>query len=201
MLSATGTGSPQRDGFLNFAGNVGGPFSFPNGSDNDVTATGNLSAALNSQTFLGEPCTVSQCGNTVTATGPLSLVVAAGVVRKLVEGGVGATSSGANRFITLANSFNSDNFGDNPNLPPANVLAARHAGKPFTLHRNAMRRCGGTQVQPGPAAAASGVADEGQQPASSSSRQEVECRRPRKPSAASGRRSKTVEPKSDSQHD
>ena len=79
-----------EDGFLNFAVNAGGPFSFPNGSDNNVTATGSLSAALNSQTFLGEPCPVAQCGNTVTATGPLSLVVAAGVVRRLVEGGVGA---------------------------------------------------------------------------------------------------------------
>ncbi len=104
------------DGFLNFATNVGGLFSFPNGSDNEITATGSLSAAFNSQTFLGEPCSVSQCGNTVTANGPLSLVVAAGVVRKLVEAG--------SFEITLANSFNSGDFEDNPNLPPANVLAA-----------------------------------------------------------------------------
>lgn len=108
------------DGFLNFAGNVGAPFSYPNASDNDISATGNLSAAFNSQTFLGEPCSASQCGNTVTADGPLSLVVAAGVVRKLVEGNFG---------ITLANSFNSSSFPANPNLPPANVLAASNPNK------------------------------------------------------------------------
>ena len=99
-------------GSLNFAINTGAPFSYPNGSDNLVTATGGLSVAFNSQTFLGEPCSVAQCGNTVTA-GPLSLVVAAGVVRKLVAGG-----------ITFANSFNSAMFDDNPNLPPVTVLAA-----------------------------------------------------------------------------
>ena len=42
-------------GFLNFAINAGAPFSYPNGSDNLVTATGGLSVAFNSQTFLGEP--------------------------------------------------------------------------------------------------------------------------------------------------
>ena len=57
---------------------------------------------------------MSQCGNTVTADGPLSLAVAAGVVRKLVA---------ADSFnITLANSFNSGDFPDNPNL--SSVLAA-----------------------------------------------------------------------------
>jgi hypothetical protein len=107
-VSAGGGGA-----FLNFAINVGGPFSFPNGSDNLVKATG-LSAAFNSQTFLGEPCSLSQCGNTVNADGPFSLVVAAGVVRRLVEGG-----------ITFANSFNSSTFPPNPNLSSTSVLAAR----------------------------------------------------------------------------
>jgi hypothetical protein len=109
-VSAGGDG-----GFLNFAINSGGPFSFPQGSDSTVRATGNLSAALNSQTFLGESCSVSQCGNRVPADGPLSLAVAAGVVRKLVEAG--------SFDITLANSFNSGDFPDNPDL--SNVLAAR----------------------------------------------------------------------------
>ena len=99
-------------GFLNFAINAGAPFSYPNGSDNLVTATGGLSVAFNSQTFLGEPCALAQCGNTVTA-GPLSLVVASGVVRRLVAGG-----------ITFANSFNSSTFPDNPNLSSTTVLAA-----------------------------------------------------------------------------
>ena len=45
--------------------------------------------------------------------GPLSLVVAAGVVRELVAGG-----------ITFANSFNSSTFPDNPNLSSTTVLAA-----------------------------------------------------------------------------
>ncbi len=116
-----------NDGSLNFAINAGGPFSFPNGSDNEVTATGGLSAALNSQTFLGEPCSVSQCGNTVTANGPLSLAVAAGVVRKLVEAG--------NFDITFANSFNSDDFEDNPNLDPVNILSASGA-QGNTLRQN-----------------------------------------------------------------
>ena len=58
---------------------------------------------------------MAQCGNTLTANGPFSLVVAAGVVGKLVEEAFG---------ITFANSFNSDTFPDNPNLPPVTVLAA-----------------------------------------------------------------------------
>ena len=104
-------------GVLNFATNVGG-FGVPNGSDNDVTATGSLSAAFNSQTFLGEGCTVALCGNTVTANGPLSLVVAAGVVNRLVEGAFG---------ITLANSFNSSTFPPIAIRPPpmSSLRAAR----------------------------------------------------------------------------
>jgi len=101
-----------EQGALNFAINTGAPFSFPNGSDNLVTATGGLSVAFNSRTFLGESCPSDVCGNTVTA-GPLSLVIAAGVVRKLVVGG-----------ITFANSFNSSTFPDNPNLPSTDVFAA-----------------------------------------------------------------------------
>jgi hypothetical protein len=100
-------------GFLNFAV-ASGLFGQPggaNGSDNDVTATGSLSAALNSQTFLGEACPVGPCGNEVNANGPFSLVVAAGVVQRLVEGG-----------ITFANSFNSGSFPPKP--PSTNVLAA-----------------------------------------------------------------------------
>ena len=132
-----------RGNFLSFAVNAGGPFSFPNGSDNIVTATNSLSAALNSQTFLGESCSEAKCGNTVTANGPLSLVVAAGVVRKLVEGGVGTTSAGANRFITLANSFNSGDFEDNPNLPDANVSSLRFA--PTTFAGGSSNGSGGGQ--------------------------------------------------------
>jgi hypothetical protein len=130
-----------EDGFLNFATNVGSPFSYPNASDNDITASGSLSAAFNSQTFLGEPCSVSQCGNTVTANGPFSLVVAAGVVRKLVEGG-----------ITFANSFNSDDFGDNPNLdddpnfPDTTVLAAGNRFAPTTFANGSSNRSGGGQL-------------------------------------------------------
>ena len=104
------------DGFLNFAVNVGG--SGGRGSDSRVTATGSLSAAFQSQTVLGDTCVDASnpgCGNVVTAQGPLSLVVAAGVVGKLVQ---------AMPFrITLANSFNSDTFPNQP-LPTANVLAA-----------------------------------------------------------------------------
>jgi hypothetical protein len=130
-----------EDGFLNFAGNVGGPFSYPNASDNDITAAGNLSAAFNSQTFLGEPCTVSQCGNTVTADGPFSLVVAAGVVRKLVTGG-----------ITFANSFNSGDFGDNPNLdddpnfPDTTVFAGGNRFAPTTFANGSSNGSGGGQL-------------------------------------------------------
>jgi hypothetical protein len=105
-------------GFLNFAV-ASGLFGQPggaNGSDNDVTATGSLSAALNSQTVLGEACPVGPCGNEVNANGPWSLVVAAGVVKRLVEGDFG---------ITFANSFNSSTFPPNPNLSSTSVLAAR----------------------------------------------------------------------------
>ena len=99
-------------GVLDFATNVGGLGG--RGSDSRVTATGSLSAAFQSQTRLGDQCTDASnpgCGNVVTANGPLSLVVAAGVVGKLVEGG-----------ITFANSFNSADFPPQP--PPATVLAA-----------------------------------------------------------------------------
>jgi hypothetical protein len=100
-------------GFLNFAGNLGSLLTFPNGSDNDVAATGSLSAAFNSQTILGEGCSTTLCGNLVRANGPLSLVVAAGVVSRIVTGGFG---------ITLANSFNSDNFPTRPQS--TSILAA-----------------------------------------------------------------------------
>ena len=72
------------EGFLNFATNVG--VGGGRGSDSRITSTGSLSAALQSQTFLGDQCTNANdpgCGNVVTANGPLSLVVAAGVVGKL----------------------------------------------------------------------------------------------------------------------
>jgi hypothetical protein len=103
------------DGSLDFAVNLGG--SGGRGSDSRVSATGGLSAAFQSQTVLGSQCVNASnpgCGNVVTATGPLSLVAAAGVVGKeVVQIGPG---------ITLANSFNEDQF---PNQPlPGTALAA-----------------------------------------------------------------------------
>ncbi len=103
------------DGFLNFAVNVGGRGG--RGSDSRVSATNNLSVAFQSQTVLGGTCVNANnpgCGNVVTAIGPLSLVVAAGVVGKeVVQDGPG---------ITLANSFNADTFPPQP--LPATSLAA-----------------------------------------------------------------------------
>ena len=128
------------DGFLNFAVNVGG--SGGRGSDSRVTATDSLSAAFQSQTVLGDTCVDASnpgCGNVVTANGPLSLVVAAGVVGKeVVQDGPG---------ITLANSFNSDTFPNQP-LPTANVLAARNANSfaPTTFADGSSNGSGGGQL-------------------------------------------------------
>jgi hypothetical protein len=115
-------------GILNFATNVGGfgglgdpNTEIPNGSDNDITTTGGFSWASNSQTGLGETCPQGPCGNTVSATGPFSLVVAAGVVRRIVAGGPG---------ITLANSFNSANFPPRTTWPPNTLAAQRNTSRP-----------------------------------------------------------------------
>ncbi len=78
---------------LNIATNVGG-FGAPgnpnteiaNGSDNDITTTGGFSWAYSSQTALGELCPQGPCGSTVSATGPFSFVIAAGVVRRIRRG-------------------------------------------------------------------------------------------------------------------
>jgi hypothetical protein len=102
-------------GFLNFATTLGSFGGEANGSDNDVTATGSLSAAFNFQGPFSEACPLGPCGNTVTATGLLSLVAAIGVVQRLVTGAFG---------ITLAIPFNSAIFPPNPNPPATNVLAA-----------------------------------------------------------------------------
>ena len=72
---------------------------------------------------------------TVTANGPLSLVVAAGVVNKLVEGAFG---------ITLANSFNSGAFPPN-NPASTNVLAADNVVGP-TIFATGNNTNGGTQT-------------------------------------------------------
>ena len=117
-------------GILNFATNVGGfgglgdpNTEIPNGSDNDITTTGGFSWASNSQTALGDTCPQGPCGNTVTATGPFSYVIAAGVVRKIVEGGPGPS-------FVWANSNNSDDFPDRTTWPPTTLAAQRNTMRP-----------------------------------------------------------------------
>ena len=128
------------EGSLDFAVNVGGRGG--RGSDSTVSATGGLAAALQSQTFLGSQCVDASnpgCGNVVTATGPLALVVAAGVVGKEVVRDVPG--------ITLANSFNADTF-PNQTLPTANVLAASNSNRfaPTTVANGSSNGSGGGQV-------------------------------------------------------
>jgi hypothetical protein len=89
-----------EDGFLNIATTVGNAFSNPNGSENDVTATGSLSLAFSVQPpFITPSCPAAPCGNVVTANGPLSLVGAIGLVSRMLVGDFG---------ITLGTPFNAD---------------------------------------------------------------------------------------------
>jgi hypothetical protein len=73
------------DGFLNIATTVGNLWVYPNGSDNDVTASGNMTLAFNVQPpFITEDCP-GTCGNTVTADANLALAGAVGLVNRTVE--------------------------------------------------------------------------------------------------------------------
>ncbi len=76
------------DGFLNLSGTLGNVVNSvaPNGSDNDVSAKGNLTLAFSYQPpFITEPCTVGPCGNTVSAGPNLALAAAIGLVSRTVE--------------------------------------------------------------------------------------------------------------------
>ena len=73
-------------GTLVNATNWGNVFTTPNGSDSTVTAgtvgsPTSLSWAFNYQGIFTEACPTALCGNTVNATGPLSIAGAIGVVR------------------------------------------------------------------------------------------------------------------------
>ena len=102
-------------GTLVNATNWGNVFTTPNGSDSTVTAgtvgsPTSLSWAFNYQGIFTEACPTGLCGNTVNATGPLSIAGAIGVVRRDVsQDGPG---------ISLATQFN------DTGIPPTNVLAA-----------------------------------------------------------------------------
>ena len=118
-------------GFLNIATNVGGfgapgnpNTEIPNGSDNDITTTGGFSWASNSQTALGETCPQGPCGNTVSATGPFAFVIAAGVVRRIVENETPGPS------FVWANSNNSEDFPPRTTWPINTLAAQRNVVRP-----------------------------------------------------------------------
>jgi hypothetical protein len=119
------------DGFLNIATNVGG-FGAPgnpnteiaNGSDNDITTTGGFSWAYNSQTALGETCPQGPCGNEVSATGPFAFVIAAGVVRRIVE------NEDPGLSFVWANSNNSADFPARTTWPMNTLAAQRNTIRP-----------------------------------------------------------------------
>ena len=86
-------------GSLANATNWGNIFTSPNAGDSTViagtsTSPAFLSWAFNYQGIFTEDCPTAPCGNTVNATGPLSLVGALGVVKQNVNGGFGITLAG-----------------------------------------------------------------------------------------------------------